>query len=203
MDFVAIDFETADEHPESACSVGLVRMNSKGEVLGTWYSLIKPPYFCRFARGNTAIHGLCARDVRDAHDFAYLWPDIRWFIGESVLVAHNARFDMGVLKSLLEYYKLEIPDTAYFCSLEVSRRVWPLLGSHALEALSERFGLKYNAHNALDDAGNCAKVFAKACGNRMSDLTDLRKFLITRGVQIRYLKDVRTGGGGPSYLRPY
>ncbi len=198
MDFVAIDFETADAHPESACSVGLVKMNGDGETLGTWYSLIKPPSFCRFSVRNTAIHGIRSSDVRDCHDFAYLWPDIEYFIGDSFLVAHNASFDMNVLCSLLSFHGLAVPSIKYFCSLCISRKVWPRLKSHALTALSEVFGFEYNAHDALEDAMNCAKVFLKACSGRLSDMTDLRKFLITKGIVPRGLESFSVSGSGPA-----
>jgi DNA polymerase-3 subunit epsilon len=201
MEFVAIDFETADFHPESACSIGLVRMNAGGDVLGTQYSLIKPPSFCRFAQRNIEIHGIRPSDVKDSHDFSYLWPNIQWFIGDSFLVAHNAPFDMKVLSSLLSCYRIEIPDIKYLCSLQISRRVWPRLESHALTSLSAHFALDYNAHNALDDASNCGKVFLKACSGRMNDMDDLRRFLITKGIEPKSLKSFSSPV--PSYYAPY
>lgn len=206
MDFVAIDFETADSHPESACSIGLVKMNGRGETLGTWDSLIKPPSFCHFSVRNTAIHGIRSSDVRDCHDFAYMWPDIEYFIGDSFLVAHNASFDMNVLCSLLSFYGLAVPDMTYFCSLCIARRVWPRLKSHALTSLSNEFGFEYNAHDALEDAKNCAKVFLKACSGRLNDMTDLRKFLITKGIVPRSLSSFSAGRGwldAPSYYAAY
>lgn len=188
MEFVAIDFETADFHPQSACSIGLVRMDQTGEMVDSRYCLIKPPSFCHFALRNIEIHGIRPCDVKDAPDFKYLWPDIQWFIGDSFLVAHNAAFDMRVLSSLLLNYDIDVPELKYLCSLQISRRVWPKLPSHALTSLSEHFGMNYNAHNALDDAINCGKLFLKACSGRMDDVTDLRRFLITKGIEPRDLR---------------
>jgi DNA polymerase-3 subunit epsilon len=65
---------------------------------------------------------------------------------------------MGVLWAVLECYELEIPVLQYFCTQSLSRRTWPGLESYALTALGERFGIKYNAHNALDDAMTCGKL---------------------------------------------
>lgn len=188
MNFVTIDFETANNYPQSACSVGLVRFNESGEVLDTFYRLIKPPKgFDTFYSHNIEIHGIHAYDVSQENMFDYIWPEIEYFIGEDFLVAHNAQFDMNVLKSLLTYFGIEKPDIKYFCSLQVSRKIWPKLPSHALTFLSEHFDFKYNAHNALDDAVNCGKVFIKACNGRLTDLIDLRKFLIVRGIEIKSL----------------
>lgn len=188
MNFVTIDFETANPYPQSACSVGLVRFDECGKQIGTFYSLIKPPRgFDAFYSHNIEIHGITKRDVQDAPDFAYLWPEIEYFIGEDIVVAHNAQFDMGVLKSLIDYFDIQKPEIRYLCSLKISRKIWPNLPSHALTYLSEHFGLEYQAHNALDDAMNCGKVFIRACNGRLLELDDLRKFLIVRGIELKRL----------------
>lgn len=186
MNFVTIDFETANQYPQSACSVGLVRFDSEGKILDTFYSLIKPPKgFDRFNAGNIEIHSITPSDVHDSPDFAYIWPEIEYFIGDDFLVAHNAAFDMGILKSLLNYFEIPVPEIRYLCSLRISRKIWPKLPSHALTSLSEHFGFDYNAHNALDDAVNCGKVFIKACNGKLYSLEDLRKFLIVRGIELK------------------
>ena len=189
MNFVTIDFETANQMPQSACSVGLAKFDEEGNVIDTFYSLLKPPkgYDYFFAR-NIDVHGIRARDVFDAPDFAYIWPEIEYFIGDNIIVAHNARFDVGVMTSLLRHFSIEIPDIKYLCTLQISRRIWPQFRSHALTALSAHFELEYNAHNALDDAINCGKIFIRACNGKLFELSDLRKFLIVRGVELRSIR---------------
>jgi len=157
MDFVTIDFETAKNSPESACSVGLVKFIG-GKAVDTFYSLIRPPDL--YIRPDfTAIHGLTVDNVKDAPTFADLWDSaILPFIGELPMAAHNAVFDMGVLCAVLEWYDLEIPPLPYFCTCNLARRTWPYLKSHALTALAANFGIVYDAHNALDDALTCGKL---------------------------------------------
>jgi DNA polymerase-3 subunit epsilon len=154
MHFIAIDFETAKYSPESACSVGLVKFQD-GKAADTFYSLIRPDF--------TEIHGLTVEDVRDAPSFAEIWESrLRPFIGGLPLAAHNASFDMGVLKAALEWYELPIPPLNYFCTLKLSRAAWPGLKSHALTSLGAHFGITYDAHNALEDAQTCGAIAAKA-----------------------------------------
>jgi DNA polymerase-3 subunit epsilon len=161
MDFIAIDFETAKYSRESACSVGLVRFRG-GKTAETFYSLIRPPVL--YIRPDfTDIHGITVEDVRDALDFAELWENsIRPFIGTLPLAAHNAAFDMGVLRAALEWYELPIPPLNYFCTLRLARVAWPELESHALTSLGEHFGITYDAHNALEDAQTCGIIAHKA-----------------------------------------
>ena len=157
MDFVTIDFETANYSPNSACSVGLVKFINN-EVTDTYSSLIRPPKL--YIRPDfTDIHGLTIDDVRDAPKFNLLWDSaILPFIGNFPLAAHNASFDMGVLKAVLNHYDLSVPELSYFCTCNLSRRTWPRLKSHALTALAKHFNIIYKAHDALDDALTCGKL---------------------------------------------
>jgi len=160
-DFIAIDFETAVYNRNSAISIGMVRYRDYRPV-ETYYSLIRPPNL--YIRPDfTDIHGLTVDDVKDEPDFMYLWENgIRDFLGDTPLAAplaaHNAAFDMGVLGAVLEWYDLEIPELRYFCTCSLARNTWPGLKSYALTALASRFGITYNAHNALDDAMTCGRL---------------------------------------------
>jgi DNA polymerase-3 subunit epsilon len=156
LDFVTLDFETAAYSPESACSVGLVKYRN-GRIISSYYSLIRPPQL--YIRPDfTDIHGLEVSDVADAPPFCEIWKEIVPFISGFNLAAHNARFDMNILTSTLVYYDIPVPELRYFCTLELARRVWPELKSHALTSLGKEFNISYNAHNALEDAETCGKI---------------------------------------------
>jgi DNA polymerase-3 subunit epsilon len=157
MNFVTIDFETAKYSRESACAVGLVKFLD-GQQADTYYSLIRPPAL--YIRPDfTDIHGLTVDDVRDAPTFDKIWDSgIKPFIGGLPLAAHNARFDMGVLQAVLEWYDLEIPKLSNFCTCDLSRRTWHGFDSYSLPNLAKRFGIVYTPHNALDDAMTCGKL---------------------------------------------
>jgi DNA polymerase-3 subunit epsilon len=161
MNFIALDFETAKYSRESACSVGLVKFLN-GKAVDTFYSLIRPPVL--YIRPEfTDIHGLTVEDLRDAPGFAEVWENnLHHFIGNLPLAAHNAAFDMGVLRAALEWYELPIPQLKYFCTLKLARAAWPELKSHALTSLGEYFGIDYDAHNALADAQTCGIITYKA-----------------------------------------
>ena len=70
-DFIAIDFETANQHSSSVCSVGVVMVRN-GQIVDTFYSLIQPEpnfysYFCQ------RVHGLGHNDTDDAQVFPLVW----------------------------------------------------------------------------------------------------------------------------------
>src|SRR5690625_1014547 len=101
--FIALDFETANQHRSSVCSIGLVFVeNSK--IVDTYYELIKPVPNCDIY-WNTQVHGLLAEDTQYAAEFPELWQDLSKRLKNMTLVAHNSVFDEGCLKAVLETYQ--------------------------------------------------------------------------------------------------
>lgn len=160
MNFVALDFETANELRNSACSIGLVRVQD-GHVTDRFYTLIKPEP-ARFSYWNIKIHGIRPEDVADAPTFGEAWLAIRDFIGSDTVVAHNASFDMSVLRFSLDQYGLPYPEIPYFCTVTAAKQAFPHLVNHKLNTVSDHVGFSFCHHNALEDAEACAMVLIGA-----------------------------------------
>lgn len=158
FDFIAIDFETANANYSSACSLGLVAVKEKN-IVETKYFLIQPPDL-DFDERNINIHGITPEKVKDSPLFPEVWNEIKDYFKDNVIVAHNAVFDMSVLKSCLLEYNLDIPDFNYLCSIPLSTRACRGEGvGQSLKDRANRFGVKLeNHHNALADAVTCAKI---------------------------------------------
>jgi DNA polymerase-3 subunit epsilon len=155
--WIAIDFETASRVRASACALGLAVIEGDRIVeQRDW--LIQPPgnYFEPM---NTRIHGIHADLVAQAPEFDELWCEIEPYLIDGVVLAHNAPFDMGVLRASLARYELEPPAIAgYHCTVTVSRRVWPHLPNHQLSTMCRHCGIALNHHEAASDAAACASI---------------------------------------------
>ncbi|GAB4099701.1 exonuclease domain-containing protein [Sinomonas halotolerans] len=158
LDFTAIDFETANGFRGSPCSVGLVKVRS-GRVVERGYWLMRPPAgHDEFDPRNVAIHGIRAQDVASAPRFADVFAEVGGFIGDDVLVAHNAAFDLGVIRSALEVSGLEAPAYDYACTVVLSRRTYSL-PSHSLPFAARAAGVALERHHdAAEDAAACAGI---------------------------------------------
>lgn len=156
MNFTAIDFETANQYRNSACSVAVVEVK-EGKIYDSYYALIRPPIL-KFHPINVGIHGITAADVQSQPNFPVLWPDLKGKLEKKNVIAHNAAFDMGVLRSCLAYYQLPMPQFLHFCTVSMARRVWPYLENHKLSTLGAYFHIDFQHHNALDDARACACI---------------------------------------------
>lgn len=156
MNFVAIDFETANQYRNSACSVAVVEVKD-GKIHDSYYALIRPPIL-QFNRINIEIHGITPADVRDKPNFSVVWRDLCPCLENKNVIAHNASFDMSVLKSCLNYYQLAMPNFSHYCTVSMAKKVWPHLENHKLGTLGEYFQIDFQHHNALDDARTCAYI---------------------------------------------
>ena len=107
----------------------------------------------------TAVHGITDEDVKDAPTFAHIADQVRAFIGDSVVLAHNAGFDLKVLKATVRYYGIDFEDVDYICTWKLSKKLYPELPSRSLDSLARRINFTFSHHNALEDAKACAAVF--------------------------------------------
>lgn len=158
--FVALDFETANQHRTSVCSVGLVVVENS-IIVDSYYEIIKPlPNFYSF--WNTKVHGMVYDDTINAHEFPEVWKEMARQIKGLPLVAHNSVFDEGCLKATLMAYGLPVHTNKFYCTYRKSKTVFPELPNHKLNTVSEHVGFRLeNHHNALADAEACAHIALK------------------------------------------
>ncbi len=160
-DFAAIDFETANQHRSSVCSVGVVVVRG-GLIVDKYYSLIYPrPGF--FTPWTTEVHGLTMDDVEDARKFPEVWKELAPKIAGLTLVAHNSPFDEGCLKAAFDAYDMDYPGYKFLCTCRASRnKLRGILPNHQLHTVSDYCGYNLaNHHHALADAEACAMIALK------------------------------------------
>lgn len=153
--FTVIDFETANQFPDSICQIGIAVV--KDCVFTEIKSfLIKPPYD---DFRNSRIHGITAKTVKDAPTFAELWPTIKPYIENQLLAAYNARFDIGCLEAAFDRYGIPSPDYAVFDILQAARQISIPMKNHKLATVAKTLLIKQEkAHDAGDDARVAAEV---------------------------------------------
>ena len=156
-DFVAIDFETANQHRSSICSLGLVIVR-EGVITEKIYSLVKPTpnFYCSW---TTDIHGITPMDTNESLLFPEVWTSIIDKIEGLPFVAHNRPFDESCLKAVFDSYKLPYPNYRFYCTLQAARKVFPNIRNHRLNTVASHCGFELeNHHHALADAEACAHI---------------------------------------------
>lgn len=185
LDFTAIDFETANSSSASACALGLARVR-EGRVVATAGWLIQPPSgHDRFFELNIGIHGIRPDDVATAPTWVEQLDALTAFVGDDVVVAHNAGFDMRVLRSACEATDAPCPSYRYICSLQASRKTYDL-DSYRLPSVAAAAGfLDFAHHDATADALACAHIMIDtALRAGADDIVELAMLLGLRVPQI-------------------
>ena len=161
MNFVTLDFETATPERDSPCEIGLTFVRN-GQITNTQAWLIKPrsyPYFNSF---NMAVHGIQPKEVAHAPEFHHLWHELKPLLQNQLDIAHNASFDMSVLRATLNTYQLPFPELQYACSVQFSKQVWQGLPQYDLKSLCNRHGIQFKHHRAAADSYACAELTLRA-----------------------------------------
>lgn len=164
---LGIDFETASHARSSACSVGLCLKEFGADVCLFEKEILINPH-CEFEPFNMLVNGITPEMVADAPTFPEVLPLITELIdNETIVVAHNASFDMSVIRRACEANGIEYPSFAYFCTLMLSRALIPHMVSYSLPFVVDALNLEgFKHHRASDDAKACAGVFesfARSC----------------------------------------
>lgn len=156
MDFVSIDFETANHCIDSACSLGIVSVK-KGKIEFEKEYLINPE--CLFEPSNILIHHITPDMVLDKPTFPEIWDEIYEIINGRIVFAHAADFDISVLRALLDKYNLKKPDIQIGCTLKLAKIAFKdILPNCKLNTISNYLGIEHNHHNGLSDALVCVHM---------------------------------------------
>ncbi len=165
--FVVFDVETTGFKAisEQMIEIGAVKINYKGEVLDTFSKFIK------LYRHNTIpakivelTHITDNMLIHEGEDVHEVMDEFCHFIGDSFLVAQNAKFDM----SFLAAYFIQNHHLTYsrvcFDTIGLAKKIYPNQATYKLSALAPMFEVEYdpNAHHRADyDAKITADIFAK------------------------------------------
>jgi DNA polymerase III epsilon subunit-like protein len=185
MQYIAFDFETSGLPkgrkpltPETlkqydtcrAVSLSAARFSSRGRLIDTFDAMVYPDGF-EISPGSIAIHGITEDMAKSkGRSFIQVFTDFMTFIGPrtTTLVAHNAKFDVSVLRSEMMRHQIDlslIDDLNFRCTLELYRERF--LAPIKLTVLYEQlFGEEFqDAHNSLADAIACGRVYPYVIGH--------------------------------------
>lgn len=155
MRFIAFDVETPNSRNDSICSIGISVLEN-GKTLENRHYLVDP--CAPFDEMNIMIHGITPNMVEGAPTFPELWRLLGPVFQTGILVAHNAVFDLGVLRKLMARYNICWPNAEYICTYRMSQKLLPELPDHKLNTISRYMGISLRHHDAGSDSFACGEV---------------------------------------------
>jgi DNA polymerase III subunit epsilon len=168
-EFLAVDTET-NGLPKDRCElteIGAVLVGG-GELHDRWSSLVGVA--APLGRGIQRFTGITQAMVDEAPPPESVLPRLAADLRGRVLVAHSARFDVGVLRQAFDRAALTWPDPPVVCTIALARKFAPLQRRRGLASLADALGIEVDVtHRALPDAETCARVLCalmpRLCAN--------------------------------------
>ena len=144
MDFIAIDFETANHNRSSACQIGLAKViNDKIVETKCFYIKPTPNYYEPI---NVRIHGITQDLTDNAPTFEALWHnELSHYFDGYELVAHNASFEISVFNAIKPFFEFEVPQI--YDTLKFSRAFCPELLNFRLDSVCDFFNIPLDKHH--------------------------------------------------------
>lgn len=152
---VAFDVETPNRHNDRICSIGLTVINN-GIITNTIHYLVNPE--TEFDKINIQIHGIKPSDVSNAPIFPVIWNEIAELFRSSLITAHNATFDLCVLRKTLFAYGINESIIYYVCTLQMACSIITDIEDYKLPTLARYAGIELQHHNAKSDSKCCAEL---------------------------------------------
>ncbi|SDZ76961.1 DNA polymerase-3 subunit epsilon [Pseudobutyrivibrio sp. ACV-2] len=156
--FVVFDVETPNRSNNRMSAIG-ISVIEDDHIVEEFFSLVNPE--THFDYFNVKLTGIDENKVANAPTFPELWEQIEPIMSSGMLVAHNASFDMNVLKKCLKDYNIEWkPYARYVCTVLMGRQLLPGI-SHKLNDLCDYYGIELNHHQADSDSHACAEILLR------------------------------------------
>ena len=157
-EYCILDIETTglSFRTEKITEFGIMKYKN-GEVIDSFESFVNPEK--PIPKEVVDITNITDEMVKDAPTIKEIMPKVLEFIGDSVLVAHNADFDIGFIKYNCKQLGLELNNT-YIDTLRLAKDLFPGYKKYKLGIIADNLGIKVEvAHRALDDVDTLVKVF--------------------------------------------
>ena len=197
MDYLTIDFETANHRLTSACSIGIVGVENNKIIFKEHY-LINPEE--EFNDYNINIHHIHPEDVQGALRFDELWEIIKDYFTNTIVFAHNASFDIAVLKAMIDKYNLEIPNIKFGCTCKIASKLWNgELINLKLNTIALFLELDHQHHNALSDALVCVEIINR--GQRVMGVCSANELYEILGIRYGVYNEKRFYPSMNKYVR--
>ena len=155
--YCILDLETTgfSFRTEKITEIGIMKMKN-GEVIDEFSCFVNPEK--PIPQRVVEVTNITDEMVKDAETIDKVFPKMMEFIGDSVLVAHNADFDIGFLKYNAGELGYSLENT-YMDTLRLAKELFPEYKKYKLGIIAENLGIKVEvAHRALDDVDTTVKV---------------------------------------------
>lgn len=159
-EFAVVDVETTGlfHQVDRIIEIAVIRVEGNGNLVDEYVTLVNP----NRDLGPTHIHGLTAKEVRDAPTFAEIAGDVLERLSGAVFVSHNVQFDFKFMQSEMSRLGHVLPETPLLCTMQLAGNVDSNIPGRSCEACCTHFGIPFEqTHSAYHDAKATAQLLTQ------------------------------------------
>ena len=161
LEYVILDVETTGLEPTQHELTEIGALKIKGEELKDVFSSLIRPHR-PIPSEITQFTGIDDEMVKDSPSAAEVLPKFIDFINSSILIAHNAEFDLAFIKQHLKQISEKELKNEVICTLKIARFLFPNLENHKLHTVASHLGIPVaNRHRAMGDAEATYQIWVK------------------------------------------
>ena len=175
--FIVFVVETPNRYNDRISAIGITVVENQS-VKDRFFSYVNPQTF--FDSFNTKLTRISESTVATAPSFPELWRKIEPIMSGGILVAHNALFDLGVLKKCLDDYGIAWKKEAeYCCTVQMGRKLLPDM-RHGLNTMCYHYGIELDHHQADSDSMAAALILLRYMEGGAQARRFVRKYRLSR-----------------------
>ena len=165
LEYVIFDFETTGLYAnqnDDILEIGAIKMKGDqptGDIFSTLVNIQR-----KIPKAATAVNGITNQDIKDQPTIEEVFPKFIHFIGNKVLLAHNAEFDLSFIERYLKRFPRVSLNNPCLDTLQLSRMLYPYEKKHNLDAIAARFEIRQQLDTRHRSVGDClltAKIFGE------------------------------------------
>ena len=173
--YIVFDVETPNRYNNRISAIGIAVVE-KRMITEEHFSYVNPETF--FDVFNTRLTGINEKTVASAPTFPELWREIEPLMSSGILAAHNAAFDLNVLKKCLKDYGFTWkPSAKYCCTVQIGRRILPGI-RHNLNNLCDYYGISLDHHKADSDSRAAAEILLRYLETGIKEQDFIRTYVL-------------------------
>lgn|GEM_PF-782956 len=176
--YLVLDVETPNRRNDRICAISAIQIVD-WVIAEKLFFLVNPE--AEYEQFNIDLHGITEKTTVNAKTFPEIWQILEGRFNASVIVAHNAPFDIRVIESCCVAYGLDFIRPQYVDTVQLSRVALPELSHHRLNDVCEAWSIPLDHHDAESDCSACAEIFLRCAMNGMDLPSFVRQYKESSG----------------------
>ena len=168
---IAVNFETPNNEHDSICNIGITIGDQNNRI--STNITVNPE-----EKVEDVPDGMTEEEILSSPTFKELWPELSRLFSGALVIAHNASYDLTILKKVLKAYDLPVPEFSQACTYRMSRKFHPEFDNYKLGSICQVYGIPLDVTNAVSHSDACFDIFCRLVDEGNDVFAEAKQFTL-------------------------